>query len=173
MLQHILQFFSATLPHTSARLGHWVFLLSDQNPVLLDLQTVAFAFLPLIIYELEDQIGYVPYSGGHSRPFHGFAEALAHWACFSAVCRILSDLSIIQQTPGLRNRLVLATDLYLEFIVILAVHVVFCLCVALLVDTAFGSPFLVRQAIFFITVVQLLVLGRSSFEEQFNLNPGE
>lgn len=132
----------AKLPHTSARILHIRYFLSDANLELYDRRDLLIAILPLYILYYHDEIR-VFYSGSSRTAgslFDDLITSLVLLYFFVYFYDSLYIIGLVFSTPTLIGKLMCAFDLWLESVCVCSSHIVFAIFVKAVSDQFFGWP---------------------------------
>ena len=129
------------MPHSWARVLHFVHLLSDANLDLYEVRETLAAILPLYIYFYHEEIR-IYYSGTWiSKPI--FDDVINSMLCLRVLQCLhdtLLNIGIVLSTPTLGGKLVCAFDLWFEAQYVFTLQVVFVFFVRTVLDGFFGWP---------------------------------
>lgn len=138
----ISKFLRAKLPHTSARVSHVRYLLSDANLELYDHRDLLIAILPLYILYYHDEIRMF-YSGSSwtaESLFDDLIASLVFLYFFVYFYDSLYAIGLVFSTPTLIGKLICAFDLWLETVCVFSFQLGFAMSVKALLDQFFGWP---------------------------------
>ena len=135
---HVLE---SNVPHTWARVWHFIYLLSDANLDLYERGEILAAILPLYIYFYHEEIRKY-YSGTWiSKPI--FDDVMNSIMCLRVLQffhDVLVNISIVFSTPTLSGKLICAFDLWLEAQHVFLLQMTFVIFVRITLDGFFGWP---------------------------------
>lgn len=110
--------FDENFIHSSSRLHHWIYLVSDANLASYDLQQLLLdAILPtyVVLFWWGWKRRWGGDGGADHNAFWDLSTSLMCWILLNGICNFFLALGIIWNTPSISGKVVTAVDLWFEF----------------------------------------------------------
>ena len=125
--------FDAVFPYTSARLQHWLYLLSDANLNTLDHHSLILTALPLYLFLLARANELNREWRGPPNPnppaLEAVGNALLKWFLLYQAIETLSAFAVVITMPGFLAKFVVALDLWFDLILTCTAKLSFCILI--------------------------------------------
>ncbi len=160
----ISNFLKAKFPHTSARILHMLYLLSDVNLELYDRRDFLVAILPLYLLHFHEYIR-VYYSGTWTSEslLGDIVASLVFLYCLVYFYDSLYAIGLIFGTSTLWGKLICAFDLWLESVCVFSFHLAFAIFVRAVLDQFFGWP--TAQWMYYVVSIELRIAWQDFRDE--------